>query len=73
MIGEEMAFLEEEAASEENRAVIYRLLARFYRTEADEEFLDSLASTAFPSCYDGGMMDEGLRWIVAYLGMITSY
>ena len=49
------------------RAATYALLARFFRSEADEEFLGALRASRFPAHTGVPAADRGYRLIVSYL------
>lgn len=51
----------------EGRRATYQLLARFFRTEVDEEFLAGLKASRFPAATGNAKMDRGHRRIVSYL------
>lgn len=50
----------------EQREIIYRTLARVYKTEADEAWVKGLANTEFPELGEGKVA-EGYRLIAAWL------
>ncbi len=51
----------------EARAETYALLARFYRTEVDQEFLDALCAMLYPMESGDARIDEGHYSIAKYL------
>ena len=50
-----------------NRATTYQLLSRMYRTEVDEEFLETLRALRFPRSTGNADADEGYRLIRSFL------
>lgn len=50
------------------RGATYALLARLFRTEADQALLDQLHSLRFPTETGSDEIDEGYRLIASYLG-----
>ncbi len=51
----------------EGRRATYQLLARFFRSEVDQEFHDALCATRFPAHTGSDKVDRGQRLIVSYL------
>ena len=49
------------------RSAVYRLLARLYRVEVDEEFLTELKAMRFPAATGNTAVDAGYRAIATYL------
>lgn len=49
------------------RAAVYRLIARLYRVEVDDEFLAELKAMRFPAATGNTAVDDGYRAIAAYL------
>ena len=49
------------------RSAVYRLLARLYRVEVDEEFLAELKAMRFPAATGNTAVDAGYRAIATYL------
>uniref|UniRef100_UPI003AB7989A TorD/DmsD family molecular chaperone n=1 Tax=Adlercreutzia sp. TaxID=1872387 RepID=UPI003AB7989A len=49
------------------RSAVYRLLARLYRVEVDEEFLAELKAMRFPAATGNTVVDTGYRTIATYL------
>ena len=49
------------------RSAVYRLLARLYRVEVDEEFLAELKTMRFPAATGNTAVDTGYRTIATYL------
>ena len=49
------------------RAAVYRLIARLYRVEVDDEFLAELKAMRFPAATGNTAVDAGYRAIAAYL------
>ena len=49
------------------RSAVYRLLARLYRVEVDEEFLAQLKTMRFPAATGNTAVDTGYRTIATYL------
>mgnify|MGYP000920588885 CR=1 FL=1 len=52
------------------RSAVYRLLARLYRVEVDEEFLAELKAMRFPAATGNTAVDAGYRAIATYLSGI---
>ena len=48
------------------RAAVYRLIARLYRVEVDDEFLAELKAMRFPAATGNTAVDAGYRAIAAY-------
>lgn len=51
----------------EQRAATYSLLARLYRVEIDQEFLDDLHTLRFPTNTGNKNVDEGYKLLATYL------
>ena len=51
----------------EQRAATYSLLARLYRVEIDQPFLDELKGLRFPARTGNSNVDEGYRLIATYM------
>lgn len=51
----------------DDRADTYRLLARLFRTEVDQELFDELMGTSFPVASGNDLMDEGYYQIAKHL------
>ena len=47
------------------RSAVYRLLARLYRVEVDEEFLAELKTMRFPAATGNTAVDTGYRTIAS--------
>lgn len=64
---DEGATFEELAALCRKRANTYALIARLYRTEADQTLLDELREMRWPAKTGNAKLDEGYRMIAKYL------
>ena len=67
LAAEEAADLAALAELTTQRCAVYRLLARLYRVEVDEEFLAELKAMRFPAATGNTAVDTGYRTIAAYL------
>lgn len=54
----------------EQRAATYSMLARMFRIEIDQEFLDELRGMRFPSTTGNDDVDEGYRLFATYLSSL---
>lgn len=67
LAAEEAADLAALAELTAQRCAVYRLLARLYRVEVDEEFLAELKAMRFPAATGNTAVDTGYRTIATYL------
>jgi len=55
------------------RSATYGLLARLYRVEVDQEFLDVLHGMRFPAATGNASCDEGYRMVATYLSNLNEH
>ena len=61
------------ALANEQRCSMYAMLARVFRTEADQQLLEALADARFASNTGNGDIDAGYRMVATYLGGVWEH